>query len=133
MKNTKNWYWMFAGAINFFTALLHTFGGQMDLVNPLLRSNLKDQAKAEWLGVWHMVTILLFASSYIVLRNALLVYHKRQVELMKYIGILYVVLSIPSFISSMTYQLLAPQWILLLPVGVLILFGSEKNVNQYPS
>lgn len=130
MTDKKNLYWLIAGIVNLFTALLHTIGGQIDLVNPMLRSNLESQTKAEWFGVWHMVTIILFASSYLVLKNAIVDYKKRQMELMKYIGILYILLSIPFCISSMIHKLLAPQWILLLPIGGLILYGVMKNSNQ---
>ena len=70
MTNKKNIYWFIAGILNLFTALLHTIGGQLDLVNPLLNSSLETQTKAEWFGVWHMVTILLFVTSYLVLKNA---------------------------------------------------------------
>lgn len=132
MIDTKSKYWLIAGIVNLFTALLHTIGGQIDLVNPMLSSNLKNQAKAEWFGAWHMVTIILFASSYIVLRNAFVNYQKRQIELMKYIGILYILISIPFCVSSMIHKLLAPQWILLLPIGGLILYGVKKS-NKYKS
>lgn len=130
MKYKKNKYWLIAGIVNLFTALLHTIGGQIELVSPLIKSNLENQAKAEWFGVWHMVTIILFASSYLVLRNSIVEFHKRQIELMKYIGILYILLSIPFCISSFVYQLVAPQWILLLPIGGLILYGLNKFSNK---
>ena len=131
MTSKKNLYWLIAGIINLFTALLHTIGGQIELVSPLQKSDLTNQAKAEWFGVWHMVTIILFASSYLVLKNAIVEYQKRQIELMKYIGILYILLSIPSCISSVVHKLLAPQWILLLPIGILIYFGTNsKNKNN---
>lgn len=131
MKDKKSKYWLIAGIVNLFTALLHTIGGQIDLVNPMLSSNLENQAKAEWFGAWHMVTIILFASSYIVLRNAIVSYQKRQIDLMKHIGVLYVLISIPFCVSSIIHNLLVPQWILLLPIGGLILYGVKKlNSNQ---
>lgn len=126
MTNKKNLYWLIAGIVNLFTALLHSISGQIELVNPMLKSNLENQTKAEWFGVWHMVTIILFASSYLVLKNAIIGFQKRQTELMKYIGILYILLSIPFCISSIVHKLLAPQWILLLPIGILIYLGTKK-------
>ena len=127
MKNKINYYWLIAGIINLFTALIHTIGGQIDLVNPMLKCNLDSQTKAEWLGVWHMVTITLFASSYFVLKNAVTAFQKRKTELMKYIGVLYILFSIPFCISSLVHKVLAPQWILLLPIGILIHFGTKKS------
>jgi hypothetical protein len=126
MKDTKNKYWLIAGILNLFTALLHTIGGQIDLVNPMLSSNLENQVKAEWFGAWHMVTIILFATSYLVLKNAIVNYQKRQIETMKYVGILYILLSIPFFVSRIINQLLAPQWILLLPIGGFIIYGVKS-------
>ena len=116
-----------AGIVNLFTALLHTIGGQIELVNPMLKSNLENQTKAEWFGVWHMITIILFLSSYLVLKNAIIEFQNRQTELMKYIGILYILLSIPFCISSIVHKLLAPQWILLLPIGILLYLGTKKS------
>jgi hypothetical protein len=129
MKDKKNYYWLIAGIINLFTALLHTIGGQLSLVNPLMSSNLTNQAKAEWFGAWHMVTITLFVTSYFILKNAIIEFKKRQTELIKYVGILYILFSIPSCISSVLHELLAPQWILLLPIGILLYFGTKKTNN----
>lgn len=127
MTGKKNYYWLMAGIVNLFTALLHTIGGQIELVNPMLKSNLENQTKAEWFGVWHMITIILFLSSYLVLKNAIIEFQNRQTELMKYIGILYILLSIPFCISSIVHKLLAPQWILLLPIGILLYLGTKKS------
>lgn len=122
-----NYYWLIAGIVNLLTALIHTFGGQLDLVNPLLKSNLADQTKAEWFGVWHLVTLLLFATSYEILRNTLVAVQVRKSEIITSIGYLYILFSIPFIVTSFYFSLLAPQWILLLPIGLLILFGKEKE------
>ena len=63
----KNIYWIIAGVINLLTAFLHLIGGQMSLVDPLSKSNLELQVKTELLGVWHMVTVMLFMSSIVLL------------------------------------------------------------------
>ena len=80
-----NYSWLIAGIVNLLTALIHTFGGQLDLVNPLLKSNLSDQSKAEWLGVWHMVTLLLFATTYVIFRNTLVAVQVRKLEIITFI------------------------------------------------
>jgi len=122
-----NYYWLTAGIVNLLTALIHTFGGQMDLVNPLLKSNLSDQTKAEWFGVWHLVTLLLFATSYVIFRNTLVAVQVRKPEIISSIGFLYFLFSVPFIISSIINRLLAPQWILLLPIGLLLLFGIKRE------
>ena len=120
----KNYLILIAGILNLFTALLHTIGGQIELVSPLQKSDLTNQAKAEWFGVWHMVTIVLFTTSFLLIKNYI---NGNKTETIKYIGFLYILLSIPFCISSLVYNLLAPQWILLLPIGILIYFGTKKS------
>lgn len=127
MNQKKNIYWLIAGFINLFTAVLHTIGGQLSLVNPLMRSNLSEQAKAEWFGAWHMVTIILFFTTYVVIKNGMKNAQNRQTEVVKYIGHLYIALAVPFIVSSIIHSLFAPQWILLLPIGLLIYFGTKKQ------
>ncbi len=115
-------YWIIAGTINLFTALLHTFGGQIDLVNPLLDSNLNIQSKTEWLGVWHIVTVILFVSSYYLIKYGLNKINS-SLQVIQLIGILYLLFSFAFIISSLYTTEFAPQWILLLPIGVLSLIG----------
>ena len=126
MNNNRNIYWLVGGGINLFTAVLHTIGGQLELVSPLMSCNLIDQAKAEWIGAWHMVTIILFLTSYLLIKNGIAKNENRQTELLKYIGYLYTIFSVPSITTSIMYNLLAPQWILLLPIGLLAYIGTKK-------
>jgi len=121
---------LIAGVINLLVALLHTIGGQLDLVNPLLDSNLTNQAKSEWLGAWHIITIVLFASSLYLLKTGLGKYEKVNIELLRYIAILYVLFGIPFILSSMYLKILAPQWILLMPIGLLTWLGLRKSVTN---
>ena len=123
MIKHKNYFILIAGVLNLFTALLHTIMGQIELVSPLQKSGLTNQAKAEWFGVWHMVTIFLFATSFLLAKNYI---NGNKVETVKHIGFLYILLSIPFCVSSVIHKLLAPQWILLLPIGILIYFGTKK-------
>lgn len=133
MNSNRNIYWLIGGGINLFTAVLHTIGGQLELVSPLMSSNLIDQAKAEWIGAWHMITIILFLTSYFLIKNGSGKIENRQTELVKYIGYLYIIFAVPSITTSMMYKLLAPQWILLLPIGALVLYGVKKHTNNNQS
>ncbi len=123
----KNIYWIIAGIINSFTALLHIIGGQLDLVNPLLTSNLNLQTKTEWLGAWHIVTVILIVSSYYLLKYGLNTLQKRNSDVIQLIGILYILFSITFIISSLFMKTFAPQWILLLPIGVLSLIKKQNG------
>lgn len=123
----RNYYWLAAGVVSLLTAFIHTFGGQLDLLDPLLKSDITDQAKAEWFGVWHMVTVLLFATSFLILQHTLMHKQDKQSGGYAHIGYLYVLLSMPFIVSSIIHNLFAPQWILLLPTGVLLIIGQAKE------
>jgi hypothetical protein len=123
---TKNLFLIISGLINLFTFLLHVIGGQISLINPLLDSNLELQVKTELLGVWHMVTIILFITSIILLYWGFKQNKKSNIELLSFIGYLYILFSVPFVIISIIYGLLVPQWILLLPIGILTIIGIRK-------
>ena len=125
--NKKNIYWIISGLLMFLTAFVHTFGGQIDLVKPLLESNLKVQAKSEWMGAWHSITILLFGSSYYLLKNGFDKSKTVKRSLIYAIGILYCLISIPFLVTSFYFKVLAPQWIILLPIGILAIIGVKKS------
>lgn len=123
MKN-KAYFW--AGLIGLFTALLHTVGGQIELVNPMLDGNMTAQMKTEWLGAWHMVTILLWVFGFILFKNG------RQENpadrsLIQVIGWLSFLFGICFILASIYQGQHAPQYILIWPVALLIYFGLKKN------
>lgn len=122
----KNYYLLIGGVICLFTAFLHTIGGQIDLVNPMMESDLEVQASTELLGVWHMVTVTLFVSAYVLLKNGLrpLKTNSSAVELVAWLFILF---GIAYLLVSLVNGVLAPQWILLLPIGTFTLFGLKKQ------
>ncbi len=125
-KQKKNTYWMVAGALCFFTALVHLIGGQLDLVNPLLEANLTDQAKTEWLGVWHGITAILFLSAFYLFKYGLNPMGNQNLDVLQLIGILFILFSIVFIVSSLWMKIFAPQWILLLPIGLLALKKDQR-------
>lgn len=126
----KKIYIKIAGIINLITVFIHLIGGQMDLVNPLIYSNLEVQQKTEWVGVWHMVTIFLFATTYLILKVGFTKTKVSNLQNLKFLGMIYVLMGIPFIISSMYFSVLAPQWILLMPIGILLLLGLKKQSNN---
>ncbi len=125
--NTKNKYWIIAGILTLFTSFLHLIGGQISLVNPLLESNLVNQTQTELLGVWHMVTIILFASSIIYLKYGFNKKGNSSTELIAFVSYLYIAFSFAFIFSSAFKSALAPQWILLFPIGLLGIIGLKKS------
>ncbi|WP_074405703.1 hypothetical protein [Aquimarina megaterium] len=123
----KNKYWIIAGVINIFTAILHLIGGQLDLINPLMESSIALQIKTELLGVWHMVTIMLFASSIFYFKYGFNTTKKADIVLVSFISYLYIAFSFAFIFSSVYKSILAPQWVLLLPIGILGIIGVKKS------
>ncbi|WP_420552416.1 hypothetical protein [Tenacibaculum aiptasiae] len=135
----KNIYWIIAGIINLLTFLIHLIGGQTTLVNPLLKSKLSLQVQTEMLGVWHMATVVLLLSSIVFFKH----YYSKQVnsnkELISFISYLYIGFSIVFigsgfsivFIGSSFFnEILAPQWILLLPLGIIGILGVNNEKKK---
>ncbi|WP_242205483.1 hypothetical protein [Aestuariivivens insulae] len=122
----KTIYIKITGIVNLFGPILHTIGGQIELVNPLLDSNISIQQKRELTGAWHIVTILLFLTSYIILRIGFKKDSTQEKELLKPIAILYILSGIPFIITSYIYGVYALQWILIMPIGFLPLMGLQK-------
>ena len=121
--------WIFsAGIIGLFTAFVHIFVGQVDPVRPFLKSDLADIPKATLLACWHMVSVTLFicglALTYIGWFNL-----DSFLNVVLGISIVFVIFSLVFvavgwyFFGWQTFIKL-PQWLLLLPIGVLGLIGA---------
>ncbi|MFS4418597.1 hypothetical protein [Maribacter sp. 2307ULW6-5] len=121
----KNYTHLIAGIINILTAIIHTAIGQYTLAVPLLHSNMADLEKSQMLGVWHMATVVLFASSIIVLGSSINKFKVSQ-DLLAFIGWSYLFYGFSFLLISLLKWQLALQWTLLLPIGLLVLFGNSK-------
>jgi hypothetical protein len=126
----KRKYIKIAGAVNLLGAILHTIGGQIELVNPLLNSNISIQQKSELTGAWHIVTILLFLTSYTLLKIGFRKDRIQEIALLKPIAILYILSGIPIITTSLLYEANAFQWILLMPIGFLLLKGLQNPTTH---
>jgi len=124
---TKNKYWIIAGVLNLMIFFLHLIGGQIDLVNPMLDSSLNIEKSAQLVGAWHMVTIILLATSYLLLSAGLGKRYSTNIEAIKLTGYLNLSFCLPFIIASFYYVLLVPQWILFLPVAVFTMIGLNKT------
>jgi len=124
----KNRYLFAAGVLSAITALIHTIGGQLDLVTDLLASNMDAQAQAEWLGVWHMVTVLLFAFAYYLLKAGRTDDRKLNIELLHLLALLSFLFGAVFLLVSILREVFAPQFVLIIPIGILILLGIRDNL-----
>ena len=115
-----------AGVLTIFTALVHLIGGQSTLVNPLLESALTDQVKVEWLGAWHCISIFLFLFGIILIKNGLNM-DPKQLAVINLIFQLYLLFAISFILASLFRAQHAPQYILFIPIALLIYLGMKKN------
>lgn len=123
---TKNNYWIIAGILNLLTFFLHLIGGQIDLVNPMLETSLSLEKSAQLVGAWNMVTIILLATSFILLSAGFGKKYSTNTEMIQFIAYLNLSFCLPSIIASFYYGLLVPQWIFFLPIGLFTIIGLNK-------
>lgn len=121
-----NYYLLAAGTLNAFTAILHLIGGQLDLINPMLESGMTASVKTQLLSVWHMVTVVLFATTLIYFLYTKNKERKANPQLVSFISYLYILFSLSFILSGFFQSEFTEQWILLLPIGILGLAGSKK-------
>lgn len=122
-------YWiMAAGIIAAGTSLVHIFAGQVDPVRPFLTSSLAPVPKATLLACWHMVSVVLLCSAvslcYIGSLSQVGLY-----PLSSFIGVLFLLFSLVFAVVGFCMLgkkalLQLPQWILLMPIGAMSLYGA---------
>lgn len=127
---TINKYWIIAGFLNLTTFFLHLIGGQLDLVNPMIETSLSLDKSSQLVGAWHIVTIILLATSYILLSAGFGKKHSRNTEMIKFIGYLNLSFCSPFIITGFYYGLLVPQWIFFLPIAIFTLIGLNKITKK---
>jgi hypothetical protein len=102
--------------------------GHFDPVVPFLRTQLEATAKATLHACWHMVTVMLFTSALALLGLGLSPRLSGASLLATFIAVLYVLSSVVFLVIGawrFRWSLLRlPQWLLLLPVGVLAALGA---------
>ena len=124
---TKNTYWIIAGVLNLLTLFLHIIGGQLELVNPMINTSLSIEKSSQLVGGFNMVTIIILATSYILLLAGFGKKYSTNTELIKLIGYLNLSFCLPFIIVGFYYGLLVPQWIFFLPIGVFTMILACRN------
>ncbi|MCW4438234.1 hypothetical protein [Vibrio splendidus] len=121
--------WIFSsGLLALFTTLVHVFAGQIDPVRPFLKSKLDDIPKATLLACWHLVSVTLFVSSLMLLYVGWYGIDSLYflIQLLGFLYILYASVFVAvglCFFGAKVFVKL-PQWILLLPIGLLANYGA---------
>lgn len=125
MKN-RNIYWIIAGILNLLTFFLHLIGGQVDLVNPMMETSLELEKGTQLIGAWHMVTVILLATSIVLLMAGFGKRYSSSLDMIRFVGILNLAFCAPFIITSFYYGLLVPQWIFFLPIALFTKLGLNK-------
>ncbi|EAP95491.1 hypothetical protein ACED56_04745 [Vibrio splendidus] len=121
--------WIFSsGLLALFTTLVHVFAGQIDPVRPFLKSKLDDIPKATLLACWHLVSVTLFVSSLMLLYVGWYGIDSLYflIQLLGFLYILYasVFVAVGLYFFGAKVFVKLPQWILLLPIGLLANYGA---------
>lgn len=122
-----NGWLLTAGGIATATTLVHATAGGRSIVRPLLGSAVAAEPKRTLHVVWHMVTVDLLLSSVALLALAFVA--APSTALVLFIAAQYLAYAMVFLIVTLTADwprplLQLPQWMLLLPVGVLALIGT---------
>ncbi|MEZ8826094.1 hypothetical protein AB6E04_17175 [Vibrio amylolyticus] len=116
-----------SGLLATLTALIHIFAGQVDPVRPFLKSNLDDIPKATLLACWHLVSVTLLTSALILLYvgwHGIVPFYLP----MQFVGALYILfalvfVAVGWYLFGIKVFVKLPQWVLLLPIGLLAIYG----------
>lgn len=123
---------MAAAALALLTAGVHLVLGGQDVIDPLLDSALQHTAKLTLYGAWHLVTVTLFASAAVLFVGARAPGAAGPRARARLVGWLWcafglVFLAVAAGQGGGDAFMEWPQWILLLPVGLLALSGTRSS------
>jgi len=115
-----------------FTAILHTIFGTAEVHTPLLRSTLLPEVNLLLYACWHIVTVLLVGSSIILF---MAVYRGRSLPwtvAARLVGAVWIAsglvfIGVALAFATPAMLLTLGQWILLIPIGCLALFGRYER------
>lgn len=117
-----------AGVLALLTSLVHIFAGQIDPIRPFLKSDLPDVPKATLLACWHIVSVTLILSGAILFYAgwySLTEMNQAVIGIaISFISFSFVFIVVGWHFFRYRVLIKLPQWILLLPIGVMGLLGA---------
>lgn len=122
-------YWILgAGILGALTSLVHILAGQIDPVRPFLKSDLAEIPKATLLACWHMVSAILVISAgsfiYVGLTNIETLNIAVTTISLTFVVFAAVFICVGWHFFGFRTLVKLPQWVLLLPIGVLGYVGA---------
>ena len=121
-----NWLIVSAGILAGATAFIHVVAGGKDVARPLLASSIAEEVKLTLYACWHLVSAALFISSLALLANGVGLYDSPEtVAFVSSMWLIFggVFLVVTLGVAKPRGVFRFPQWALLLPVGLLGLWG----------
>ncbi|WP_284619643.1 hypothetical protein [Aquabacterium humicola] len=126
-----NRWFLSAGLLACFTALVHVFAGGPGVAEPLLRSSIDDVPRLTMYACWHLVSAALAGSGLALLAAARPAAELQARALVGFIAVLWlafglVILSVALQQPGAGWIWKMPQWLALMPVGLLGLAGLRR-------
>lgn len=111
-----------------FTAILHTVFGTAEVHSPLLASALLTEVKLLLYACWHIVTVFLIGSSIILFMAVCRGRSLPWIVAARFVGAVWIAsglvfVGVALAFATPAMLLTLGQWILLVPIGCLALFG----------
>lgn len=117
---------LFTACFNLVVALIHTILGHFDLIVPFEKVQFDTISKAILHACWHMVTVVLFLSSIVFTYIAFQPKPSGSAPILLLLGTLYICFSMVFAIVCWGYGIFLPQVFLLLPIGIMGLWGGGR-------
>jgi hypothetical protein len=126
-----NKWLLVAGVLAGVVALIHVFAGGHDVAAPLLASSLAEDVRLTLYAVWHMVSVLLAVSAGALAWAAWPEQGLKAISVVRLVAVLWIASGLVFLVVALTQPgegllLKLPQWILLIPVGVLAWVGAGR-------
>lgn len=122
-----NWFIVLSGAVAAITAAIHVVAGGKEIARPLLASGLDETVKLTMYACWHLVSVVLVLSSLALLANGAGVMGPSRFTV-AFISVSWLLFGVVFLV--VTLGVARPpgffrfsQWVFLLPVGILGLWG----------
>jgi uncharacterized Tic20 family protein len=122
-----NWFIISSGAIAALTAGIHLSLGGVTIARPLLASSLEDEVKFTMYACWHLVSVILVLSAFALLATGvgMMALNSSPIAFISLSWLLFglVFLTVTLGVAKPRRLFRFPQWILLIPVGILGIAG----------
>ena len=130
--STMNKFLLSASILAAATAAIHVFAGGNDVAAPLLASQLGEEPRLTLYAVWHMATVALGLSAVAFFVGAIPRYASGGRSMVQFASVLWLAFGAVFVVVASTQPgsglfLKLPQWILLVPVGLLAWLGASKS------